>query len=407
MRCFSGSGNALFVGGVFGAAGCLARTNLAAFDLASGQVTAWNPRTDSLVLSLAILSNTVYVAGEFTNVNGVSRLRLAAVDPTSGTLTAWNPNANGFVSTLATWSNRLYAGGGFTTIGSTAQTNLAEFDLATGTLTTWNPQINRSSVRTLAVSSNLLYGGGSFTIIGGVTHRLLAAFDLTSHTLTSWDPGFTGSGYVDTVYPYGDKVYAGGHFSALGAYVRSNFMALDAATAQVLNLMANPNTYVHSIVAVSNLVFVGGDFTTMGLRPEPRAYVGALDITSGGLVGSVTSWDPSPDTSVQKLALIKGVLYIGGSFLVIGNQTSAGIAAFPLSPIGPLAILLASARRLTNGSFQFGVMAAGMTQATVQASTNLIGWQSLQTIPLVGGYGAFTDSNAPTIPRRFYRVSVP
>jgi hypothetical protein len=49
------------------------------------------------------------------------------------------------------------------------------------------------------------------------------------------------------------------------------------------------------------------------------------------------------------------------------------------------------------------------TQATVWGATRLTppNWEVLATVPLINGQGVFTDSTAPTVPTRFYRVALP
>ena len=49
------------------------------------------------------------------------------------------------------------------------------------------------------------------------------------------------------------------------------------------------------------------------------------------------------------------------------------------------------------------------TQATVWGATllNPPNWKVLATVPLSNGQGMFTDSTAPTVPTRFYRVTLP
>jgi hypothetical protein len=44
---------------------------------------------------------------------------------------------------------------------------------------------------------------------------------------------------------------------------------------------------------------------------------------------------------------------------------------------------------------------------TVLGSTNLLTWEVLQTLPLTGDAGFFTNSAATSVPNRFYRLRVP
>ena len=62
--------NTLFVGGDFTTFGGETRNRLAAFNVSTGAVTAWDPDVDGLVRVLAISGSTVYAGGSFKTVNG-------------------------------------------------------------------------------------------------------------------------------------------------------------------------------------------------------------------------------------------------------------------------------------------------------------------------------------------------
>jgi hypothetical protein len=62
---------------------------------------------------------------------------------------------------------------------------------------------------------------------------------------------------------------------------------------------------------------------------------------------------------------------------------------------------------LPGGRVQFGVTAPGAATATVLASTNLVSWQVLQTVPVTNNTASFTDNAATGTPKRFYKLSLP
>ena len=399
---FSGSSNTVYLGGAFSTLAGLPRVNLAAFDLTTRQITSWNPVTSTNVLALQIAGNRMYIGGGFKTVGGLPRTNLAAVDLATGNVLDWTPNPNAYVYALAAWNNSLYVGGAFTNISGTARTNLAEFDLDTGNLTSWDPALNRALVMALAVHGNTLYAGGFINTVGAQTRRRLAAFDLTTGLLTPWDAGITStSSLVWAICPLGDRVYVGGRFGSVGGYIRTNFVALDANTAAVLPLVANANSYVYALAATSNQVFVGGYFDKIG--DQNRRYLAALDAATG----QVTTWNPNPDLFVQQLTCIGDALYTGGAFLQVGGQSGRGIAAFSLLVDEPPVIQTDSLARLGDGRFQFQLTAPGAAQATIWASTNLVGWQNLQAVTVTNGSAQFRDADAPNHRYRFYRVSVP
>jgi hypothetical protein len=82
-----------------------------------------------------------------------------------------------------------------------------------------------------------------------------------------------------------------------------------------------------------------------------------------------------------------------------------------IPPSGVPAIQTDSIAALPDGRVQFTFTAgAGLApQATVWGTTVLSppNWEVLATVPLTDGYGVFTDSTAPTVATRFYRVTLP
>ena len=89
----SPDGNTLYVGGGFSRAGWTTRHDAAAFDLRTGNVTAWAPVVSSAVsnealrvVSLAVSSDggRVFMAGPFRSVNGATAQGFMAVSATTG-----------------------------------------------------------------------------------------------------------------------------------------------------------------------------------------------------------------------------------------------------------------------------------------------------------------------------------
>ena len=96
-------------------------------------VTFAAPQVDGSIDHLAIAGNTLYLGGLFNTVNSQPRTHLAAIDLTSGNVLAWNPAPDGYISALQIASGALYAGGTFTHMGGAPHDGLAAFDAGTGT----------------------------------------------------------------------------------------------------------------------------------------------------------------------------------------------------------------------------------------------------------------------------------
>jgi hypothetical protein len=402
---YCGVGNSLYIGGLFGCVGAATRTNLAAFDLTTHQVTSWNPGVLSSstleINALTLAGDNVFLCGFFTNVGGVAHANLAAVDRTTGATIGWNPDPPSTCYALAASSDKLYVGGAFSSISGASLNGLAEFDLASLTLTGWNPGFPTTIIRDVVVDGNTLYVGGLFTTVNSISQRRIASFDLTSGALNAWNPGITTGSYVDAIAVSGSTVFLGGSFSVVGGFGRTNFVAVDAGTAQVLPPVAHADQPVYSLAVNSNVVFIAGNFST--INSQPRAFLAAIDTT----LNQLAAWNPNPNAYVKTLRVSDGTLYAGGPFSRISRETATSFAAFPLALRDLPTIVSNSTKRLTDGSVQFRLTALGVAQATIVSSTNLQNWDVESVVPLVGGNGVFTDSAAIVRPRRFFRVRVP
>jgi hypothetical protein len=89
------------------------------------------------------------------------------------------------------------------------------------------------------------------------------------------------------------------------------------------------------------------------------------------------------------------------------NASLSASSAASFSIVDTPAITMGSVVRLANGAIQFGINLPGATQVSVLGSTNLSVWQLIQTVPLSGGTGVFTNNPTGNTPVMFYRVRVP
>jgi hypothetical protein len=94
------------------------------------------------------------------------------------------------------------------------------------------------------------------------------------------------------------------------------------------------------------------------------------------------------------------VLHLSLSNVVL--STAAGTAR-PVSPLGGL-IVLQPVVRQTNGTAAFVLAAEPAQTYRIEASTDLTTWSALATNTAPGLYLDFSDTNAPSFIRRFYRA---
>jgi len=139
----------------------------------------------------------------------------------------------------------------------------------------------------------------------------------------------------------------------------------------------------------------------------------ALDIYKSG-VSNRTFVASTPDSGSYTWTVGQFQAFPSGSnyTIKIRSTTNPSVYNFsnPFSLITNLTSVTINAASLTNlpnGSIQFGFSIPGALEATVWASTNLVNWQALQTVPLTNGNAVFTDAAAASFTARFYRLSVP
>ena len=203
-----------FVGGLFTLVGGQLRTNLVHIRSDRTVDPNWVPTAaGGWVGSMCLAGNTLYLGGTFTNINGQARNRLAALDVASGGVTAWNPNANGTIRGIVLSGTNVYVGGEFTTVGPQTRTYLAAVDTTNGLLTAWNPGPN-NIVRAMVLSGSHLYVGGSFSAFGAPGRSCAASFDATTGLLEAWNPNIGTASLVSpsvsALAAYQDKILSAG-----------------------------------------------------------------------------------------------------------------------------------------------------------------------------------------------------
>jgi hypothetical protein len=145
------------------------RSSIAALDARTGKATAWNPKPDKGVFTLAVPGQTVYVAGYFDSIGGQARHGIAALHARTGNATAWNPQAEHSesasygVPAVAISGSTVYVGGEVTSIGGQPRNCIAAANARTGKATAWNPRIGKYAyAEALAVA-----GGNGYIRTGG------------------------------------------------------------------------------------------------------------------------------------------------------------------------------------------------------------------------------------------------
>jgi outer membrane protein assembly factor BamB len=335
------------------------RNHLAAFDVATGVPTAWNPTADGPVRALVVSADRrrLYVGGEFLHLFGQDARGLAAIDLQTGTLDpGFRPGSVGKVEALALAGDRLYAGGAFASVVSPDgqshdRPRLAAFDAATGALLDWVPPsmtggayTGKTGVRDEAVAPEVtalaisadggsLHVGGTFLDFGG--NSGLVSLDAATAKPTDWQPAAIKRPVFGlTISPDGGTFYvatggAGGrlyHFDPEGDtkprwYVQVDGDAMAVAVSATTAYLAGHYDFV---------VPQKSDCYRHCPEGTERRHLAAFDARTG----ETDTWNPVADTNTGPYTAAIGAnhVYVGGEFMHINGRRQPGFAQFPGRP---------------------------------------------------------------------------
>jgi hypothetical protein len=260
---------------------------------------------NDVVHAVVSAGDTIYVGGAFTRATDATgsavRNHVAAVDADTGQLRAWNPDADGVVMALAVAGGEVYLGGSFDRVGASRREGLAKVSAGSGAVRRGFVHGTSGVVRTMAVLRGALYVGGSFTRIDDRSRPRLAKFDLGSGALTSsWTPRADGS--VLTLAKDAGRILVGGRFDELNGRSSNGFLAaVDRRTGAIAAGFDPQMSYpVHDLAVTSAAVYAAADGSGGHLRAFQR--------------NGDDMWDLPTDGGVQAVAALAGTVYFGGHF---------------------------------------------------------------------------------------------
>lgn len=323
------SGDVAFVAGQFRVLGSVPRMFVAGISRSTGTVGGFDPRANGEAFTIGVGEGSVFVGGRMSSLwDWQSRDQLAAIDLDTGTLKPWRADPDWQVMCIAADGHSVYVGGRFASINGVARQNIAALDPETGAPTRWNPGAANGSftaVYSLATGGGRVYACGDFTTVGGLPRSYVAAIESTG-TVSPWSPN--PDFWVTAICPAGPTVYVAGYFAQIGGQPRSGLAELDAVTGLPTGWNPGTDGTVLALAASGDVVYVGGQFRNLG--GASRASLGAV----GRMSGTATAWDPgaggSPYSSapiIRALLPSNGALYIAGDFAQIGGATRYFAAA--------------------------------------------------------------------------------
>ncbi|HEX8206002.1 MAG TPA: delta-60 repeat domain-containing protein, partial [Solirubrobacteraceae bacterium] len=216
VNAFAITEDSVYAGGEFSAIGGDAdQPHLAKLSASSGAADPDFPGADGDVMALAADADRLYVGGDFYELDGKDRERLGAVDLATEDVTGFDPQPDALVNALALGHGRVYAGGDFGYLKGVERRHLAALDPSTGALTGWNAVIQFGyTVTAIDVEGDVVGVGGSIHTMQGRDQSDVALLDAADAHLLDWDPDVSGRPLE--LLLAGGSVYAAGDFGTVG-----------------------------------------------------------------------------------------------------------------------------------------------------------------------------------------------
>ncbi|MFT4258390.1 PKD domain-containing protein [Microbacterium sp.] len=348
------------------------RSNLLAYDITTGVlITSFAPTINGQVRQVEASPDgtRLYIVGDFTTVNGVTRNRVAAFDLPTGTLSAFNPNSNGVTSGVAATNDTVYITGTFGRVSGNDRSGAAAFTRS-GTLLPWAPVLEgrQGKVVTVSPDGTKVVLGGNFQTLNGSSNpgyglamvsasdaSLLpfsannvvrnAGLDASILSLKSDGDDIYGTGYVfgnggnlegsfraswstgDLIWvndchgdeydvqPMGDVVYAAGHSHYCGS--------LEGGFPQ-----SDPWTFYRGIAVTKDVARITPyglnlGYYDFGGNPAPKLLHWFPSFNAGNVSGaSQGPWSVSANSDY---------LVYGGEFTRVNNTGQQGLARFAVT----------------------------------------------------------------------------
>jgi hypothetical protein len=249
----------------------------------------------------------------------------------------WVPN--GTVHTIIPdGAGGIYIGGEFTAVGGQSRVSIARIK-ADGSLHPFFATVD-GTIRSMSISGGKLYIGGDFKNVNWVSRKHIASFDLATGTLTDWAPevdfpGATGNNRVYSILATTDRLYVGGQFTQVNGQSRTNLVSFDitGATPTLTGWAPNPdlNGTIFSLVEAEGKLYVGGAFNQ--IAGQSRLRLVSFDVTTG--TPALTDWSLQDIGYIQTLWASDGILYASGEFSKINGQNRQRLASFDITGSTP------------------------------------------------------------------------
>ena len=338
---------------------------------ATAQASVWVDDTpsrgwgvDGRVYATVVVGDTVIVGGSFAQAVSptgatVARKNLAAFSLATGELlSGWRADAGAAVRALVTDGAMVWVGGSFSKLGGAEHVRLARLEAATGAV---DPAFTASAdgtVRALALDGQSVYAGGAFLNANGAPRTRLAKFAATTGVLDATFQGSASDLVMGLVRnPQNNQLYVSGRFRTLGGAARNGVGAVSSGTG-----------------AVAGTVFASAARPTLGLAVNPSGTrlfgaggSGSNAAAAWNTTNGVRTWRQVTDGDIQAIAYYDNTVYFG---FHDGYQADATIKLLAAdADTGVLQKLLPPLRRASGAIFAISPSPTGGWSPVVTSAT--------------------------------------
>jgi PKD repeat protein len=232
------------------------------------------------------------------------------------------------------------------------------------------------------VVGNTVYVAGKFTTArpagvaaggpGTVTRNNLLAYNITTGNLiSSFAPSLNAQALGIAASPDGSRIYVVGDFTAVDGAGYYRIAAFSTATGQIIpSFRPILESQARTVTATNTDVYAGGTFSSV--NGQARGYVAEMSAADG----SVTSWNPNADSTVEAMALTpdKTRLIIGGRFENVGGAAHYGLAAIDTD--SGAVVPWAATQKVRNGGTKASITSLFATSDRIYGSGYVFGSNS-------------------------------
>lgn len=305
-----------FIGGTFITTS--GNRNLIHVDVNKIAYANFHPNPKSAVYALFLSTDTLYVGGDFDSISNSALYKLCAINANSGMAYNFMPTVGSIdyngseVKDFERVGDTLYFGGTFDIVNNNFQQGLGAIKISTGQIIPM-PFSTSGDVNEIEYNpvDKRIYTCG---ILNGIGTKKNCMIELNAQTgaLNSNFPDFPGL-YIKTSISDGiGGWYVGGSFT-INSNIKNLIHVLNTNKLDTA-FHPNPNDMVYCLSIVNNILFLGGEFDSIG--GVQRKYIASVNKNTGVL----NNWDANCDNFVKAIFAKDSLLFLSGSFNSIANK---------------------------------------------------------------------------------------